>query len=430
MTNIDLSKFAIDFNSETNVRAVYSRPIKLVFFFFAIFLFLMPSLLQAANINLGIDVLGRHHPELVRNKSVALFTSSAARDVELTSSIDRLAKASKIRLIITGDPYWRTVIPGEKGQKFDAFTNALIYEMSDPLQRPPASIFNGLDLLIIDFQDIGVRFFKYITIMAQLLDVAREAQIPVVLLDRPNPLGGNLICGPMLDINLRTRFGVYPIPVVYGMTVGELALYFNKVFGINSELTVIGMEGYSRNATFKEMNLHWLPPFAHLPEADSALYYAVTGWLAEIGVFSTGVGTPRPFHYILAPWIDAELVANKLSKFPLSGVAFIPTEQRVYYGLFSGQNVPGIEIAILDQKNFDPFLTGVSILTVLYELYPERIPLSNNAVAGALDALIGTPAVREAIVRGSSVEQALIPYAAEFENFVARRGEFLIYANQ
>ena len=126
--------------------------------------------------------------------------------------------------------------------------------------------------------------------MAQVLDVARELKLPVILLDRPNPINGKTLSGPVLEVALRSRFGVYPIPLIYGMTIAELALYFNKVFGLGANLTVIGMEGYKRRMSYSDTGLHWVPPSDFIPEPTTPLYYAATGFIGEIGVFSTGVG--------------------------------------------------------------------------------------------------------------------------------------------
>ncbi|NCB38142.1 MAG: DUF1343 domain-containing protein, partial [Erysipelotrichia bacterium] len=279
-----------------------------------IFLILLPAwspVCSHARVKTGIEVLAQEHPEMVRGKKLAILTSKTAVDLNLTHSIDRLAKAASIKLILIGDPCFRKSATSAPplSFKYDTLTGARIIEVSDPLKRPPVEAFQGIELLVIDFQDIGIRYFKYLTLTAQFLDLAREASIPVLLLDRPNPINASIVSGPVLEVPMRSRFGVYPIPLIHGMTIGELALYFNKVFGLGASLTVIGMEGYSRSMAFKDTGLHWVPPSDHIPEADSPLYYSTTGFLGEMGVFSTGVGTNRPFHYILAPWIDGEMLA-------------------------------------------------------------------------------------------------------------------------
>ena len=389
---------------------------------------LCPATLEGARVKTGIEVVARQHPEMVRGKQLALLTAKTAVDLTLTHSIDRLAKAASIKLIITGDSYFRETIPGGTPEtRFDALTNARVIEITDPLHRPSLNDLSGIDLLVIDFQDIGIRYFKYVTIMAQLLDLAREAAIPVLVLDRPNPINASTMSGPVLEVALRSRFGVYPVPLIYGLTIGELALYFNKVFGLGANLTVVGMEGYSRGMSYRDTGLHWVPPSDHIPEPDSPMYYAVTGFLGEMGVFSTGVGTNRPFHYILSPWLDGELLAQKLERHKLTGVRFISASEKPYYGLFAQKKCQGIEIVITDPLTFDPFLAGTAILRSLYEIYPDRIPLTNPAAAEALDTLLGSSRVRNAILGGQTLMQVHTSIQASLKDFINKRKEFLIY---
>lgn len=376
----------------------------------------------------GIEVLALQHPEMVRGKKIALLTARTAVDMSMVHTIDRLAKAASIKLILTGDSFFRETMPDETQQtNLDVLTNARVIEITDPLKRPAADVFQDADLLIIDFQDIGIRYFKYLTLMAQLLDLAREASIPVIVLDRPNPINGSTVAGPVLEVALRSRFGVYPIPLIHGMTIGETALYFNKVFGLGANLTVIGMEGYQRHLSYTDTGLHWVPPSDHIPEGDSPLFYAATGFLGELGVFSTGVGTNRPFHYVLAPWIDGELLAQKLEKHRLPGVRFIPAKEKIYYGLFAQKTISGIELVVTDRMTYDPFLCGMAILKNLFELNPDRIPLANPAAAEALDTLLGSSKIRQGIISGQPLMAIYASLQADIAEFTRKRREFLIY---
>ncbi len=384
-----------------------------------------------AVVKAGIDVLATQHPTLVKGKRLAVLTSKSALDANLLHTVDRLAKAAEIKLIITGDRFFRESIPGKSEEEgtFDALTNAKVVEILDPLQKPAKKLFKDVDVIVIDFQDIGIRFYKYVTLMAQILDVAREVQLPVILLDRPNPISGRVISGPVLEVSHRSRFGVYPIPLIYGMTIAELALYFNKVFGLGANLTVIGMDGYRRDMTYTDTGLHWVPPSDFIPEPNTPYYYAATGFIGEIGVFSTGVGTNRPFHYILAPWIDGEILTEKLEDYNLPGVRFIPAQEKPYYGLYSGQVTNGIEIVITRPEIFDPFLTGTAILKTLYELYPDQIPLKNQAAAEAIDCLAGSAMIRESIVSNKPLMQIYTSTQQTLTGFAQRRKEFLIYSD-
>jgi len=379
-------------------------------------------------VKIGIDVLAREHPEMVRGKKLAVLTARTAIDGSLSHTLDRLARAAAVKLIITGDSFFRETIPGEvPGEAYDALTSARVIEILDPLKRPQVDIFGDADLLVIDFQDIGVRYFKYLTLMAQFLDLAREASIPVLVLDRPNPVNASTVAGPVLEVGLRSRFGVYPIPLLHGMTVGELALYFNKVYGLGASLTVIGMEGYRRNMNWHETGLHWVPPSDHIPEPDTPAFYAATGFIGEIGVLSTGVGTTRPFRYVLAPWIDSEVLAQRLERHRLPGVRFITAAEKPYYGLFSQRKITGVELVITDRATFDPFLAGMAILKSLYELYPDRIPLQNPAAAEAIDTLLGNQKVRQSIIGNRPLMETWSSLQPDIATFNQKRREFMIY---
>ncbi|MBI3039862.1 DUF1343 domain-containing protein, partial [bacterium] len=178
---------------------------------------------------------------------------------------------------------------------------------------------------------------------------------------------------------------------------------------------------------YRETMLHWVPPSDHLPEPDSPSYYAITGFLGEMGIFSTGVGYTRPFHYILAPWIDGELLAAKLSKYNLPGVRFIPSLVKPYYGLYQQKTIPGIEIIIRDNINFDPVLTGIAIIRTLRELYPIKIPLEHPAISEGLDTLLGGPSVRNALIAGTPLMRILTDWQPHLEEYRKKRRSFMIY---
>ncbi|MBF0543486.1 MAG: DUF1343 domain-containing protein [Candidatus Riflebacteria bacterium] len=397
--------------------------------FFSLFI-LSPNIVfsQISALKLGIDVLLDDHSELVKDKKIALLISPTSFNFDLEHSIDSLSRISKIKAIFTGDKFFRsTFSDASQSEKIDAMTNAPVFEITDPLKKPSIEEIGESQILVIDVQDVGIRFFNYVTLLAQFLELARDIDIPVIVLDRPNPINGLLVSGPVLELPFRSRFGVYPIPLVYGMTFGELALYFNKVFGLGAKLTVIGMEGYQREMSYRETAIHWVPPSDHLPEPESPAFYAITGILGEMGIFSTGVGTTRPFHYILAPWIDGELVAHNLTGYHLKGVRFLSVNVTPYYGLYERKKVGGIEIIIDDFVNFDPAVIGLAILRVLYKIYPDKIPLDNQSLSKGFDTLLGGAAVREAIIKQVPLNDIILSWTPKIQEFLERRKNFLIY---
>ncbi|MBF0405990.1 MAG: DUF1343 domain-containing protein [Candidatus Riflebacteria bacterium] len=379
-------------------------------------------------LKLGIDVLMEENQDLIKGKKVGMLIAPSSLNSEFEHTIDVIAKIANIKAVFTGEKYFRSLTEdASKTKKIDVLTEARVYEIIDPLKRPTIEELDMCEIIIIDVQDIGIRYFNYVTILAQFLELARDIDLPVILLDRPNPINGLLVAGPMLDESLRSRFGVYPIPLVHGMTYGELALYFNKVFGLGAKLTVIGMEGYSREMTYSDTGLHWVPPSDHLSEPDYPSYYAITGFLGEMGVFSTGVGTTRPFHYVLAPWMDGELIAHNLDKYNLKGIRFRAVSTKPYYGLYERKQVSGIEIIILDSLAYDPVITGVAILQVLFRLYPDRIPLDNTSLAQNMDILLGVSYIRESILKKAQINAIISEWNIKLAGFLDRRKNFLIY---
>ncbi len=187
------------------------------------------------------------------------------------------------------------------------------------------------------------------------------------------------------------------------------------------------MENYNRAYTYRASGLHWSMPSEHLPDPEAPMYYAATGFLGEMGIFSTGVGTTRPFHYVLAPWIDPDALISKLTVQNLPGVVFLPAQVRPYYGLFQQKRVPGIELVVTDPGSFDPVLTGVSILQTLWVLYPDKIPLKNQTAAEGLDTLLGGPALRTAITEGKDTGELNKLIRASLADYRSKRRQFLIY---
>ncbi len=397
--------------------------------FLAIFVFVAGSAVSASDrLSIGLEVLATGHPDLVAGKKIALLVGLASYDQSMRHTVDRLARATTIKSIFSGDPWPRRLIESASGTiQIDALTQAPVRIIRDPLEKPRPEQLNGAELIVIDIQDIGIRFFQAVTLLAQFLELGKQAGIPVIVLDRPNPIGASKISGPLLDVQYRSRFGVYPIPLVYGMTFGELALFFNRVFGLNADLTVVGMENYRRNDTYRAIGLHWALPSEHLPDPESPVYYATTGFLGEMGIFSTGVGTTRPFHYVLAPWIDPDALISKLAVQNLPGVAFLPTAARPYYGLFQQKRVPGIEIVVTDHQVYDPVMTGIAILHALWALYPDNIPLSNQTAAEGVDILLGGSTIRTAIIQGKGIDEIRGLVKAPLTDFLAKRKQFLIY---
>ena len=198
----------------------------------------------------------------------------------------------------------------------------------------------GIDLLIYDIQDIGSRSYTFLSTLLYVMEEAAKQQIKVMVLDRPNPINGIVMDGPMLEEKWRSFLGYINVPYCHGMTIGELAQYFNGEYKIGCDLEVIPMKGWKRTMSFKDTHLPWVPTSPHVPEAETALVYPVTGILGELGIVNIGIGYTLPFKLIGAPWIQAEAFAEQLNQQQFPGVRFLPFYYRPFYGKFEGENSP------------------------------------------------------------------------------------------
>lgn len=247
-----------------------------------------------------------------------------------------------------------------------------IYSLHGFTRRPTPEMLKGVTLLVFDIQDIGSRSYTYISTLFYAMEEAAKAHIPVVVLDRPNPLGGELVDGPMLEDQWRSFVGYINVPYCHGLTVGELAKYFNAENKIGCDLTVIPMQGWQRQMTFADTGLTWVPTSPQVPEAQTPFYYPTTGILGELQIVNIGVGYTLPFKIVGAPWINAEQFAEKLNGQKFSGVRFQPLHFKPFFGRFAGEACHGVLIVITNAKTYLPVTTQFLILGVLKSLYPSE----------------------------------------------------------
>lgn len=251
--------------------------------------------------------------------------------------------------------------------------NIPAYSLHGTTRRPQKEQLDKLDVLFYDIQDIGLRSYTYIATLFYAMEEAAKSGIEVVVLDRPNPLGGTLIDGYRLDPNLRSFIGYIDVPYCHGMTVGELASYFNEKYQIGCKLRVIPMEGWKRSMHFNETGLAWIPTSPNIPEATTPMFCATTGILGELGIVNIGVKTPQPFKIVTAPWIQSQKLSQSLNQLELAGVHFLPMSHKAEVGLYKGELCHGVQIVILDDKSYKPFETFCAILGILNSLYPKKI---------------------------------------------------------
>ncbi len=383
--------------------------VRLTFF---ILLFLASSL-AAAPVTLGVDRLFQEglDEKLFAGKRIGLITNHTAINSQHMRTMDLFKKPMQpksYRLTalfapehgLFGDHLASETIP-------DSDLDGIpVFSLHGKNRRPSPEMLKRVDLLIFDIQDIGSRSYTYISTLFYALEEAGKSKIPFIVLDRPNPLGGNLVDGLLVEEKWRSFVGCASIPYCHGMTVGELARFFNEEYRLGAALTVVTMRGWKREMTFKETGLAWVPTSPQIPDMETPFFYPLTGLLAEVAPVSIGVGYTLPFKVVGAPWISAELLAKKLSEQGLAGVTFQPFRFRPFFDKFKNKPCSGVLIAITDPKRYLPVTTQVTLLGVIKALYPAKFQ-------EGLDRLLASKSKLEMYNKLNGSERALKAICSE-----------------
>ncbi len=306
-----------------------------------------------------------------------------------------------------------------------------IFSLYSDTREPTADMLDDLDVLVIDLQDVGTRVYTYIYTMANCLKAAARVQLPVIVCDRPNPIGGVDVEGPMLELGLESFVGQYPIPLRHGMTIGELALLFNEHFAIDAQLEVVEMSGWRRSQYYDETGLPWVMPSPNMPTLDTAIVYPGTV-LFEGTMLSEGRGTTRPFELVGAPWIDAGRLAHVLNDLALEGVLFRPVSFQPTFQKWHGQHCGGVQIHVTERAHYKPVLTATAILGAIRQANPERFewrpaPYEYEAEKVPIDILAGSSAYRLAIEDGFDARSLAATWDPLVKSFASVRERFLLY---
>ena len=388
--------------------------------------------METGGILLGIDVLLSDSAHLVRGRRVGLITNQTGRDRAGNSSIDRLHERSDVELVALFAPEHGirgAVAEGiEVAEQRDAETGLPIYSLYGATRQPTVGMLADLDALLFDIQDIGTRYYTYLSTMALAMRAAADAGVTFIVLDRPNPIGGGLVQGPVLDPAFSSFVGLYPIPVRHGMTAGEMARLYNERFGIGARLHVVPMRGWARSAWFDATGLEWIAPSPNMPSLESATHYPGT-CLFEGTNLSVGRGTPAAFQRIGAPWLDGEELARRLESYALEGVRFEPvrfTPHSPSDGKYDGQRVSGVRFVATDRERYDPVVAGVAAL-----LETRRLAEEDDGGwewnSAHFDRLSGNAALREAIDAGAPLDSIRETWEDALVAFRSLREPFLIY---
>jgi len=374
----------------------------------------------------GIEVLLSEKTHLIRGKRVGLITNHSGVDRKLQHDIDLLASAPEARLTALFSPEHGIRGAAQAGVKVrsavDARTGVPIHSLYGETRRPTPEMLSDIDVLVYDIQDIGSRFYTYISTLGECMQAASERKIPFIVLDRPNPLGGEIIDGPLLDLNFHSFVGGFAIPVRYGLTPGELAAWIKTNLKLNLELSVVKMKHWTRAQWYEETHLLWVPPSPNIPTMASALAY--TGMcLLEGTNLSEGRGTTTPFEIAGAPWIDGIKLAERLSSLALPGVLFRPVVFTPALSKFSGEACQGVQLHVDNRKSFRPLPTALAIIEDIRRNYPEQFQFRS----AHFDRLAGTDAIRKAMEGNQSAAEIVKTWQKDLKEFETMRKKFLLY---
>ncbi len=382
---------------------------------------------SAAKVRPGIETLLANVPRSLRGKRVGLITNQTATDRSRTTDIDLIAKHRHLKLVALLAPEHGIRGTTEAGEKIldetDPATGVPIYSLYKSEDRGPTrEMLKDVDVLIYDLQEVGGRTWTYVSTMALSMQAAAKKGIPFVVLDRPNPIGGEIVEGALLDPKFKSFVGMYPIPARHGMTVGELATLFNRKFGIGANLIVARVENWRRSQWFDETGLPWVNPSPNLRSLAALTSY--TGSVYFEGTNLTeGRGTERPFEQIGAPWLNATEVVRVMNERQLPGVRFEAITMSVAptAAKHKGQTIPAIRFAVTDRRVYRPVRTSLLLIDEIRNQHPRDF-----AWTGSIDRLTGSDKVRLAI-EGSRLTELLEAWDQEAANFRESRKPYLLY---
>jgi uncharacterized protein YbbC (DUF1343 family) len=376
----------------------------------------------------GVEVLLSDSLHLVRDLKVGLITNHTGIDGRGLSIIDRLVEDPAVELMALFSPEHGIRGDAEGGVGIesgrDARTGLPVHSLYGETRKPTPAMLDGLEALVFDIQDVGARYYTYASTMALAMEAAGEAGIPLVVLDRPNPIGGVAVQGNVLDPDFATFVGMYPVPMRHGMTHGELARLFVGEFGVQVDLKLVPMDGWRREMLFGDTGLPWVPPSPNMPSVESALHYPGTCLFEGTNV-SVGRGTDMAFQLVGAPWLDGEALAEALMAYGIPGVRFEPTlftPRNPGDGKFPHQEIPGVRLVSLD-PHYDPTLAGLALLVETRRMSGDRWEWRT----GHFDRLAGTDGLRAGIDEGLPVSSLREGWDAALEAFRRLSSGYLLY---
>ena len=377
---------------------------------------------RAGRVQTGLDVLEAQKFAPLRGKRIGIITNHTGLDAQGKSTIDLLTHAAGVKVVALFSP--EHGLAGRLDEKVssskDPVTGLPVYSLYDENRRPTDEMLDGIDALVFDIQDAGVRFYTYTATMGYCLEEAAKRHIAFYVLDRPNPIGGDIIEGPMLDADKTSFVAYFPLPVRYGLTIGELAQYFNAENHINADLHVIPMKNWRRNYFFASTGLRWIPPSPNLRTLKGTVSYPGLEILQSAGV-SVGRGTETPFEQFGAPWMDGDRVAAALNAEKLPGLKFVAQSFIPVSGLYMGRRCSGVSIRIGDRAAVRTMRLGIEIAVMLEKIYPQDFAVEK------MITLLGSAETVQKLKSGVSAAEIVASWQNSLTEFDRTRRKYFLY---
>lgn len=367
---------------------------------------------------------------------VGVLANPASIDHDFVHVVDRLSAAPNCTLAAIFGPQhgFQSDLQDnmiESPHAKDQRRNVPIFSLYSETREPTPEMIELIDVLVIDIQDVGARIYTFIYTMANCLRAAARQGIPVIVCDRPNPIGGVAVEGPMLEDGYQSFVGQFPIPMRHGMTVAELARLFNAQYGIGAELEIVPMEGWSREMYWDDTGVPWVMPSPNMPTLDTAIVYPGTV-LFEGTMLSEGRGTTRPFELIGAPWLDGELLAARMNKVGLAGVHFRPATFEPTFQKHARATCGGCQIHVTSRHAFAPVKAAASLLRECFGLAPDRFkwrepPYEYEHDKMPIDILAGSPNLRQQVEQQAKLADIVASWQPSEAEFAEVRTPYLLY---
>ncbi len=398
---------------------------------------LAAALSLSAQVKPGIEVLRDRNFDVLKGKRVGLITNPSGVDNSLKSTIDILAEAPGVNLTALFSPEHGVrgdVHAGDTVRTYiDKATGVTVYSIYGKTYKPTPEMMKDVDVLVYDIQDNGCRSFTFISSMGKAMEACAEQGKEFVVLDRPNPVGADKIEGCVVEDSCFSFVSQFSIPYLYGLTPGELARYLNEEGklkdSVKTQLTVVPMKGYKRRMTFEDTGMPWVLPSPHMPTAESALYYPMSGILGELYAMSIGIGYTLPFKLFCAEWIDAAALTERLNARKIPGMMFRPIHIKPFYSAQKDKDIQGVEAYVTDKDAAPLTLVQFYVMEELAQMYPDKklFEIGDQKRMSMFDKVVGSKEIRKLFTRDYKVADMIDYWNKDVESFRKASSKYRLY---